>query len=253
MNSRPSPLTLPPSATPSSLPSLEAAAPSSPPRSWRAPASLWAVGSIAVLTAVVRLVFMGQGLAGQPMPEDYDGAHYLDHVLLAGSHMVLGIVFVVLGPLQFSDHFRRRFPVWHRIAGRVFVAAGLVMGLGGVWMNAVLPNVGGMLKYVSTHVFGVAMVLSLVLAVLAVRRGDVPTHRRWMVRAFAIGLAPATQRWLFIPMFVALGEVDDLTIGVGMCAGWIINVAIGEWLLARGRGPLSSGASRRRGPRGSAG
>ncbi|MEM7156588.1 MAG: DUF2306 domain-containing protein [Myxococcota bacterium] len=255
MSSRPTPVVPPPSATSSAMPLLDPASAPPPPRAWRAPATLWAVGSIAVLTAIARLVFIGQGLAGQPVPDDYDGAHYLDHALVAGSHMVLGIVFVALGPLQFSASFRRRFPAWHRVAGRVFVAAGLVMGLGGVWMNAVLPNVGGMLKYVSTHVFGVAMVLSLVLAVLAIRRGDVARHRMWMVRAFAIGLAPATQRWLLIPVFVALGEVDDLVIGIGMCAGWIINVAVGEWVLARGRPRASRPAysSRGRAPRASAG
>jgi uncharacterized membrane protein len=37
----------------------------------------------------------------------------------------------------------------------------------------------------------------LVLAVRAIRRDDIVHHRRWMIRAFAIGIGIATTRiWL---------------------------------------------------------
>jgi hypothetical protein len=52
------------------------------------------------------------------------------------------------------------------------------------------PGTGDLL-YVLRLVFASAMAACVVLGLAAVRRGDIPTHRGWMVRAFAINLAIA--------------------------------------------------------------
>lgn len=41
---------------------------------------------------------------------------------------------------------------------------------------------------IATVVFGVWFIASLVLAFRAIRRDDVPQHRRWLIRAFAVGV-----------------------------------------------------------------
>ena len=41
----------------------------------------------------------------------------------------------MLGPLQFAAGFRRRWPAWHRVAGRLLVGCGLLVGLTGLWMT----------------------------------------------------------------------------------------------------------------------
>lgn len=205
------------------------------PVRWRTPVLLWLVGGIAVFTAVFRIAMIIEGLTLDVLPDDYEGAHYLDHLFASSAHMVPGIVFLLVGPLQFSASLRRRYPRWHRRAGWIFVGSGLAVGISGVWMNRNFPPVGGVMKYMSTQLFGVALIVAIVAAMVFIVRGDVRRHRIWMVRAFAIGLAPATQRLLIIPIFVALGEITDLAIDVGMTVGWCINIIVAELVLRRGR------------------
>jgi hypothetical protein len=81
-----------------------------------------------------------------------------------------------------------------------------------------------------------AMAVSLVLGFNAARRRDIPAHRAWMVRAYAIGLAAGTQAFTegFGSTLFGTGDLrGDLYKG----AGWIINLAIAEWAIGRSRGP----------------
>src|SRR5687767_4383633 len=49
-------------------------------------------------------------------------------------HIVSAGVFAVLGAFQLATGFRRRWPGWHRRAGRLVVGSGLVAALSGLWM-----------------------------------------------------------------------------------------------------------------------
>src|SRR3712207_8253453 len=40
---------------------------------------------------------------------------------------------------QFVTGFRRRRPGWHRVAGRLLIACGLLVGLSGLWMTLFYP------------------------------------------------------------------------------------------------------------------
>ena len=81
-------------------------------------------------------------------------------------HIVSATVFATLGPLEFTAGFRRRWPAWHRVAGRLLVACGLLVGLTGLWMTLFYagPDGTGPLLYASRIVFGSAMVVSIVSA-----------------------------------------------------------------------------------------
>lgn len=203
---------------------------------WRLPAALWTLGAIAVLTAIARIASTAAALAGAPTPPDFDGTAYVQHPWIAAGHIIPGILLLLSGPLQLSQHFRRRHPVAHRRLGWVFVVSGTLLATCGIWMNEYFPPVGGPLKYVTTHLFGAALLVFIVLAMRAVIiHRDYTAHRRHMIRAFAIGLAPATQRLLIIPAYLALGELSDSIIDIGMSAGWLLNIAIAEAALVRGR------------------
>lgn len=82
----------------------------------------------------------------------------------------------VVGSLQLVPSLRRRHLGWHRRAGRLVAAAGLLVAGSALWMTlAYSPKPGtGALLLVLRLVFGVAMLVSLVLGVLGVRRRDTP-------------------------------------------------------------------------------
>ena len=112
-------------------------------------------------------------------------------------------------------------------------AGALVVG-SALWMTlayARQPGTGPVL-YSLRLVFATAMAASLVLGISAVRRGDLAAHRVWMIRAYAIGLAAGTQAFtqgIGQAVFGTGVLIGDLSLG----AGWIVNLAVAEWVIRR--------------------
>lgn len=150
-------------------------------------------------------------------------------------HVVSAALFCGLGAFQFAPGFRRRRPDWHRIVGRVLVACGLVAGLSGLWMTLFYPRApgDGLLLDGFRLVFGTAMVVSIVLSLAAILRRDVARHRAWMIRGYAIGMGAGTQVLVTLPWVLVVGTPDVLERALLLGAGWVINVAVGEWIIRR--------------------
>ncbi|WP_426513448.1 DUF2306 domain-containing protein [Dactylosporangium sp. McL0621] len=84
--------------------------------------------------------------------------------------------------------------------------------------------------------FAGAMAASLILGLAAVRRHDTADHRAWMIRAYAIGLAAGTQA-LTEGITTALLGPGELTGDLAKGAGWLINLAVAEYVIRRRRTP----------------
>jgi uncharacterized membrane protein len=158
-------------------------------------------------------------------------------------HIVGGGLFLILGAFQFSAQIRRRKPNWHRRAGRVLMVLGLSAALAALWMTLLYPRQTGTgeLLYLFRLAFGSAMAASILLAFQAIRRHDVAQHRAWMTRAYALGLGAGTQAFT-----IGIGEgvfgKTVLTTDLSTAAGWVINLAVAEYLIRRpGRLPARSG------------
>lgn len=199
---------------------------------WRIPVALIALSLVPAMAGIARLLQLAGGAAITP-----ENARFFADPLPVLVHIPAVIVFSLLGALQFSAGLRRRHRGWHRAAGRILVPCGLVAALSGLWMTQYYPwpQGDGQLLYVERLVFGSAMVLSIVMALDAIRRRDFASHGNWMIRAYAIGLGAGTQVFTHLPWFVFVGgKPSELPRGVMMGAGWAINVAVAEWIIRRG-------------------
>jgi uncharacterized membrane protein len=162
-------------------------------------------------------------------------------------HILSVIPYSIVGAFQFAPGFRRRRRAWHRGAGRVLAVLGLAAALSGLWMAHFYPwpEGDGEGLYLLRIVFGSAMTASIVLALLAVRRRDFPSHGAWMIRGYAIGLGAGTQVLTQLPWFMILGKPGETGRTFLMGAGWVINVVVAEWVIRRsharsGTGPASA-------------
>uniref|UniRef100_UPI0030843E05 DUF2306 domain-containing protein n=1 Tax=Nocardiopsis lucentensis TaxID=53441 RepID=UPI0030843E05 len=132
---------------------------------------------------------------------------------------------------------RRRWIGWHRASGWLLVPLGIVAALSGVWMTVFydLPEIDdGLFLTAQRLVFGAAMALALVLALVAVRRRDIARHRAWMIRGYAIGQGAGTQVLTHLPWVLFLGAPGELTRALLMGAGWAVNLAVAEVIIRRG-------------------
>ena len=158
-------------------------------------------------------------------------AHY---PILTLIHIVPGILFMILGPLQFSSTIRARHLRWHRFSGRVFIVCGLVIGISALVMSFGMPAIGGANQAAATTLFGTIFLFALCKAFWHVRRHEIALHREWMIRAFAVGLAVATIRPI-IGLFFATSRLSGLTphefFGIAFWIGFVLQLIAAEaWI-----------------------
>jgi uncharacterized membrane protein len=149
-------------------------------------------------------------------------------------HILPGLLFVVLGPLQFSPTFRERRLQWHRRSGRILFLCGMVIGASALVMSFAMPAIGGVNQAAATTLFGLWFLLALGKAFRHVLRHNIALHREWMIRAFSIGLAVATIRPI-IAVFFATSPFSRLTpyefFGVGFWIGFVLHLIAAEvWI-----------------------
>ena len=59
-------------------------------------------------------------------------------------------------------------------------------------------------------------------------------HGAWMIRAYALGMGAGTQVLTHLPWFLLAGYPGEWTRAILMGAGWVINVAVAEWIIRKG-------------------
>ena len=195
--------------------------------SWHVPLALVVLSLIPVVAGSLRLLEVAGGPQLLPTNPRIDAspAPVVVHVLAAA-------LYAFLGAFQFPTRLRRRHPNWHRRFGRVLVGAGLAVAGSGLWMTLFYPGApGGDLLWGIRHLVGSTMAASIVLGFTAIRRRDIPAHRAWMVRAYALGLGAGTQAFTEGIGEALLGITDRKATSLG--SGWAINAVVAEWVIRR--------------------
>lgn len=197
---------------------------------WLIPASLILLSLVPAIFGTVRLTELARGAEVTPA-----NARFFAQPLPVILHILSVIPYSIVGAFQFAPGFRRRHRTWHRAAGRVLSALGLVAAMSGLWMTLVYPwpEGDGVVLYYTRLVFGSAMLASIVLALFAVRRRDFVAHGAWMMRGYAIGLGAGTQVLTHLPWFILFGKPGESVRAVLMAAAWVINLAFAEWIIRR--------------------
>jgi hypothetical protein len=78
------------------------------------------------------------------------------------------------------------------------------------------------------------MAVCIVLGFTAIRGGDVARHRAWMTRAYALALGAGTQV-ITLGVGQAVFGSNELATDLGLGAGWVINLAVAEYVIRRQR------------------
>jgi len=83
------------------------------------------------------------------------------HPILTSVHIVPGLLFMLLGPLQLSAAIRARYLRWHRLSGRVFVVCGLIIGFSALLMSFTMKSIGGVNQAAATTLFAAFFLYAL--------------------------------------------------------------------------------------------
>ena len=150
------------------------------------------------------------------------------------THVFSSSLTLIAGLTQFSADILHRYPKLHRIMGRIYAydillvnfPAGMIMA---VYANGLLPS---KLAFVILDCFWFWFTLR---GVIAVRRGDIKAHRRFMIRSYALTCSAITLRmWKIILSHAFI--IDPLTLYmIDAWMGFVPNWLFAEWLLQRWR------------------
>lgn len=158
---------------------------------WLIPAGLLALSFIPIAAGTFRIAQLGAGAAITA-----DNARFFAEPRPVVLHLFSAVAYCVLGAFQFSPGLRRRRPAWHRAAGWLLVPCGLTAAVSALWMTQFYPRAieppasfDGPVVYVIRLLVGSAMAVSLCLGFAAVLTRDIPSHRAWMMRGYALGSA----------------------------------------------------------------
>lgn len=121
-------------------------------------------------------------------------------------HATTGGTMLLLGIFQFSTGFRRKFPVWHRNMGKVYVVLAAPTGIGTlVYLYNVPPE-----SVFSGPVFSIALI-GLAIGMMAVtwmayrtaRARNFEAHRAWMLQSYFYILSAPILRAVWVPVYQA--------------------------------------------------
>jgi uncharacterized membrane protein len=125
--------------------------------------------------------------------------------------------------------------VAHRIIGRVYLGAALLLGLAGLALS--VHAAGGPVARAGFFTLALITLGTVAAGYRNIRAGAVRAHREWMLRSYACIFGAVTLR-LWLPLLIVAhgGEFLPAYRWVAWLA-WVPNLAITEWVIRRGWKP----------------
>jgi len=209
----------------------------------------WILVAILVITGLTaifgRTGFMIRAFS-EPIanPEEVFNAfdiRYYTNAIATVLHLGPGFFVMVLGPLQFMRDVRKKHINLHRISGRVFVLCGTIGAFSGIAIGVFDPFMGvgdqGFNESMATAFLSFFVLLCLVMAIVRIKQRNFGQHREWMIRAFALMLAIATER-LMLTTLMAATEIDIAVLfGTTFWMAGVINIGAAELWISVTRTP----------------
>ena len=194
---------------------------------------------IRILRVVVGiLVITGVCLSGIHYMRNPYNLGFIKHSIITSLHIVPGTIYLVLAPFQFLPLIRNKWMGIHRWVGRLIFVLALLVGTTAFFMAIVIPF-SGLIESLTVGFFAILFLLAIVKGLVNVRAKNIVLHREWMIRAFALGIAIATSRIIFLPIFFSivsptLEQVKTLFI-VCFVFAFTVHIAFAEFWIRRTR------------------
>lgn len=136
-------------------------------------------------------------------------------------HNILGGTCMLFGAMQFWPAFRRRFPLWHRAFGGIYlVAAQAAMVASMIYLvRTPIANIYDQLTfYVGLWGLAIGVTVSLWMAVYSMLRKQIAQHQAWMCINYGMLLTAPIQRFGWVAFGTADPEMRQIVGNYGVTA-----------------------------------
>ena len=159
----------------------------------RANSRLWIASLLSALALFALWFVYRSALPYFNVSQDHYGPYFWPRRFGLVLHIAGGITALAVGLVQLWLGLTNRIAALHRALGKLYVGVIAVGSIAGFYLALTIP---GNAPYASGLFFlCVAWVITTTMAVLAIRRRNVPQHREWMMRSYAVTFAFVTFRF----------------------------------------------------------
>lgn len=137
------------------------------------------------------------------------------------AHNVLGGTCMLFGALQFWPAFRRRYPLWHRAFGAVYLLAAqsaMIAAMVYLVRTPVASIYDQLTFYVGLWGLAIGVTLSLWMAVYSMLRKQIAQHQAWMCLNYGMLLTAPIQRFGWVAFGMASPDLRQLEGNYGITA-----------------------------------
>lgn len=145
-------------------------------------------------------------------------------------HIGGGLIALFVGAWNFLERSRNRFLNLHRWLGRIYLVSVLAGGIAGFFLSFTASS--GLTARIGFGMLAVLWLATAIFAYLRIRAYDIESHRRWMIRNYALTFAAVTLR-LWLPFLMATGNDFPSAYATVAWLSWVPNLLIAEFIASR--------------------
>lgn len=147
------------------------------------------------------------------------------------THISLGGVSLFIGWTQFWSKLRIRRIKLHRAIGALYMLCVLLSGLSGLYIAFFAT--GGLVASLGFGGLAVSWLVTTSLAFIAIKKGRVNDHEKWMIRSYALTFAAVALR-IMLPFSQAVLKVPFVDAYIVIAwACWVPNLIVAEWIIRK--------------------
>lgn len=99
------------------------------------------------------------------------------------------MIVILIGPIQFSNRIRRNWTKLHRISGRIYITAAMILAPMGAYIQWFEESLGTTRSFtVATIIDAFLLMATTGIAFYYILRRKIQLHREWMTRSYACAL-----------------------------------------------------------------
>lgn len=123
------------------------------------------------------------------------------------AHLVGGSISLFTGPIQFWKTLRLKHNSFHKVVGKIYIAAAFITGLSALRLSFVSLCIP---CRTSLFLLSLFMLLSTACALSAIRKQKIRSHQQFMIRSYVLILSFVAVRLdQLIPLTFLFGTIDD--------------------------------------------
>ncbi|MGE8432309.1 DUF2306 domain-containing protein [Chryseobacterium joostei] len=143
------------------------------------------------------------------------------------AHIIFGGISLFIGWRQFGSKFRNKYIRIHRSIGGLYVISVLISSVSAIYMGFYAN--GGIVSCVGFILLGAIWLITTLVAVVQISRGNVAKHQQFMIYSYACTFAAVTLRiWLPILKSITHDPDNSYIIVAWLC--WIPNVVVAYFI-----------------------